>query len=769
MLLFFGFIVAWSHNALAHSPHDDSFDIKPSPNFAVDQSVYGIVRSNFMLSRDGGESWRRVVSGLDHKYILYTFDIAGDGKTLYLASLGDGIYRSDDAGNRWKQANNGLANKVIDVVAIAPQRADHVIAAGATGGLFRSVNGGDSWQEVSGEFGKVTAIAFQPEISAQVFLGDEHGALYESEDSGATWAPIYRPHKEEAITSLAVSSTSSGNAFIVFGTADGKIGRSDNTSRQFSIDWQFPSHEAVVSVVVASESANGRVLYATLWDAGIYTSTDDGLNWTNCSEGLTHDRQSGQLGRPSFSKLAVAKPSDEGQTLFLAGYDGMFRSRDAGRSWQQMETLSTANIVGLAVSPTHASDSTLYLTNWLWGAHVSRNGGESWQSVNDGAVDYLRRNGVTRLFNIIFSPDFANDMTLFTSTWYRFLKSTDGGNSWRQISMVNDDEWTSKHHGLVIAVSADFRDDGTVYVGTHRGVVLKSTDRGETFHKLKDVNNVIGGLVIAPGREQTKLVFVGDSHGVHRSTDGGVSWDFTQLVDNELHFDIVASPVFSAEVAQNWVADQYSQREKEFGIRLSVSPAYVTDQTIFAGTPSGLFKTSDGGESWNRLQISGLSEDSYIESVAVSPDFADERILLVSVRGEGHFRSVDGGETFSSIGDNLVDDQIVLGQFVGMVPKFSGIVFSPSFTIDKAIYGYSGHALLRSVDIGETWEHLRAPEPSWLDIQYVKAKYRYSQIIPGKWYKSKKVWVAIVCAFGVPGYIVFAISKRRRRKKAVPA
>ena len=719
------------------------------------------------MSRDGGESWRRIVKGLDHKHILYSFDVADDGKTLYLATLGDGVYRSTDAGNSWRSANKGLTNKVIDIVAVAPKRADHVIAAGVTGGLFRSIDGGDSWHEVSGEFGKITAVRFHPEMNDQVYFGDNLGALYQSKDAGATWSLLYRA--EAAITALAVTDTPSGIPAILFGTAHGEIVHSNDRSRHFTTEWVFPSQEAVVSIDVASDASNNRTVYATLWDEGVYCSTDDGLNWTICANGLTRDRQSRQLGRPSFSKLAVAISTIDDSILFLAGYDGMFRSRNGGRSWQQIETLSTANIVGVVISRTHDNDSTVFLTNWLWGAHVTGDGGKSWQSMNNGTVDYIRENGVTRLFNIVLSPDYENDRTIYTSTWYRLLKSTDEGHSWRQISIVEDEEWTSKHHGLVIAISPDFRDDGAMYVGTHRGILLKSTDRGETFRVLKNVNNVIGGLVVTPGDAQGKTVFAGDSHGVYRSRDGGKSWDFTQLVDDELHFNIMSSPALPDEVAKNWIADQYSQREKEFGIKLSASPAYTVDRTVFAGTPNGLFMTTDGGESWNHLRSGRLNSDSFVESVAVSPDFANDRTLLVSVRGDGHYRSVDGGQNIVRTGEKLIDDQIFLSHFVGMVPKFPSIVFSPSYAIDRTIYGYSGRVLFRSLDVGNTWERIQAPNPGWFERNYVKGLYRYSRMIPGKWYRSKRIWAVIILTIGVSGFAVFALRKRHRQKTGVPA
>lgn len=101
---------------LAHSPHDDIFDVELSPTYKQDQTLFIIVRGNLLKSEDGGLSWKRSINGLDHKSRLYSLAIFSQfKKTLFLSSLGDGIYKSQDGGVSWRKANQGLEELDIDL------------------------------------------------------------------------------------------------------------------------------------------------------------------------------------------------------------------------------------------------------------------------------------------------------------------------------------------------------------------------------------------------------------------------------------------------------------------------------------------------------------------------------------------------------------------------------------------------------------------------------------------------------------------------------
>jgi photosystem II stability/assembly factor-like uncharacterized protein len=698
-----------------------------------------------------------MVRGLDQKYMLFTFDLAADGNSILLGSLGDGIYKSENSGETWEKSINGLDTLFIDVVAVAPQSPDFAFAAGVKGGFYFSDNFGDSWQPIAGPFGKITAIEFLPAFKDHVLVGDDRGTLYKSTNGGGSWKVLYQTESMGAITAIAVSPSYLDNPVILLGTSAGGLMRLVHGD-SLSVDTTLSlAHQPIMSIAFSPEFEFDGVVFVSSWNDGVYCTKNGGFNWQLCSSGLTRDRQSGLLGRPSFGRLSVSPNFKRDQTVFLASFDGMFRTEDGGRQWRPMETLSSLNIVGVGVSPNHHEDSTIAITTWMWGAYLSRDGGATYQPINRGAIDKPRENFLTRLFAVVFSPDYVADRTLFTSTWWRFLKSTDSGSSWSQIVPLDQPVWTRTHHGATIGVSPNFREDGLVFLGTHTGLILRSSDRGDTFEILKDVENMIGSIAISPYFAEDNTIFVGDTYGVHVSRDAGENWDFSPLVADSLHIDMPVSPAYPRERVEAWKAHQLLQQSKDYAVKLAFSNGFSFDGTAFAGTPNGLFRTQNHGQSWQNLSNHVLEDNVYIETIAVSPNFVQDQTFIISVRGRGHFRSSDGGKSFSEIGIELIKSQKLLGQYVGMIPKFPAIVYSPTYTVDKTIYGFSGPEIFKSVDNGDTWRPLSKPSINW----QTRAWIWYLNNTRGSKRKLKVLVLAVILSVSL-GTIIHRLLQQRR-------
>ena len=69
-------------------------------------------------------------------------------------------------------------------------------------------------------------------------------------------------------------------------------------------------------------------------------------------------------------------------------------------------------------------------------------------------------------------------------------------------------------------------------------------------------------------------------------------------------------------------------------------------KSIFAATPTGLYRSPNGGRAWKSANC-GL-EGCIVLSIAPSPNFADDGVVLVGTESEGIFRSGDGGFTWQS-------------------------------------------------------------------------------------------------------------------------
>jgi hypothetical protein len=202
------------------------------------------------------------------------------------------------------------------------------------------------------------------------------------------------------------------------------------------------------------------------------------------------------------------------------------------------------------------------------------------------------------LLSLAFSPDYANDSTVFAavdagiSYTGGVYKSTDGGETWTQ---VNSGLPYPLAHS--VAISPNYADDSTVFAGTYHGV-YKSTDGGETWTRM-NCYYYVQSVAISPDYANDPTVFAVTDDGVYKSTDGGETW--TQI-------GLINTVVYS----------------------VAVSPNYADDSTVFAGTyPGGVYISTNGGESWTQI---GLI-NTVVYSVAVSPNYADDSTVFAGTSG----------------------------------------------------------------------------------------------------------------------------------------
>jgi photosystem II stability/assembly factor-like uncharacterized protein len=411
-------------------------------------------------------------------------------------------------------------------------------------------------------------------------------------------------------------------------------------------------------------------MWVSTWDTGAYRSDDGGGSFAPKSSGLTTDHQADDLNTPHFGAVLVDETGGE-QILFQPGFDGLFTSTNVGDQWTEVQTQSES-IVGLAVSPDYANDHTVAATTYIKGAYLSNNSGASWRDahVGLGSATTNKYTPMTRMHNVVFSPNYANDGTLFSSTHSVFARSTDRGASW---------ETTRLGTGVAryaVAASPNYAADHIVYAGSAGGEVWRSTGNGAagTWSRLATVGARIRSLVISPDFATAPVLYAGTAAGVLRSIDAGMTW----------------TPTGVTRLAA-----------------LAISPGYPSDGTVFAGTDQGLWVTRNAGATWSRVTNAPLSPSSRIEAVSVSPAFATDRTVLVSIQGRGLFRSTDGGTTFVAIASGLLANNQIVADYEW--PTAAPIQFSPAYAVDRTIFAFTRQNIVRSTNGGATWTVLTLP------------------------------------------------------------
>ena len=223
-------------------------------------------------------------------------------------------------------------------------------------------------------------------------------------------------------------------------------------------------------------------------------------------------------------------------------------------------------------------------------------------------------------------------------------KTKSGGSNWQNIS---DDFFG----GSIGAVTVSEWDPNVIYVGggevtvrgnvSHGDGVWKSTDAGKTWKHmgLKDSRR-IPRIRVHP--RNPDLVYVSalghlfgpnKERGVFRSKNGGETWEKVLYVNDEVGAcDLILDPNNPRIIyASMW--------------RVKRTPYSLSS----GGEGSGLWKSTDGGDTWTDITSSeGLPEGNVgIIGVAISPLNSDRVWALIENREGGLFRSDDGGETWT--------------------------------------------------------------------------------------------------------------------------
>ncbi|MDL2121678.1 MAG: YCF48-related protein [Deltaproteobacteria bacterium] len=690
------FLIFNVSDTFAHSPHDVISILEISPSYDQDETLFIVILNKLLKSTDGGFSWKEIVRGLDNESMLSSIAVSPSfqfDKTLFISSRGDGIYKSQDGGSSWFKVNNGLGNLNIRLLAVSPDyRSDEIVlAAGTKGGLCKSKNGGKSWHQVIDNSIKVTAIAYFSGLKKDhILVGDLKGILYVSTDSGESWRKHFQIPDGGAVTSITVSpNVSSDNTYFVGTEKGGVLKTVDCCASHVALNNGLTAKH-ITSLAISPDYETDSTIFAGAWYEAVFRSDDGGKTWKKYSTGVTTDRQADdpRFKSPHFRDLRISKTFGKDRTIFLGGFDGLFKSTDGGNVWTQMETLSPKPIVGLTLSPGYRNDSTVAIATFFGGAYITDDQGTTWEVINKGLKS-------SRLSDIAFSPNFSSDNSMFTISNFAFYRSTDRGNKWDRIKPSLHKRIRSivcKLYGkffgkpkapreritfpLVIAISPDFVSDSTIYLGTRYKGAFRSVDGGVNWTPIWNANGGwISSLVISPDFSSDRTIYAGVlAQGIYKTVDGGDTWH----------------PIKNLTT--------FAERHQLYSGRLAISPNYGKDKIVFAGTAEGLFRTRDGGKSWQKLEGLAYGGNGLIRGIAISPNFDNDETLIISVKGRGLFKTIDGGATFAEIGHDLITNN----------HSVRLLRFSPAYSIDNTIYG-AGEELFHSTDGGNTWKLIPRP------------------------------------------------------------
>jgi len=288
-------------------------------------------------------------------------------------------------------------------------------------------------------------------------------------------------------------------------------------------------------------------------------------------------------------------------------------------------------------------------------------------------------------------------------------KTTDAGATWHSV-------WNDEPSGSIGSIAVSLSDPNVIYVGSGEGLqrpdlstgdgVYKSTDAGKTWTHLEDLRDgqQIGQVAIDPHDPNRVFVAVeghpfgpNEQRGLYRTTDGGKTFKRVLFVSDRTGASEVQIDPQNPQIV---FAGMWQRQEAPW------------ENGSFGGGEGGLYRSTDGGDTWTRLTGNGLPDQILQVQLTISPS-NPRRIYaeVAPVRGPVWlYRSDDGGDHWvhAPADDTRPEERIGGGDCpVPLVdPKDPDRVYVASIVSWK------------STDAGKTWTALRG-SPGGDDYQNV--------------------------------------------------
>ena len=564
----------------------------------------------------------------------------------------------------------GPAGGTVRALEVRPANPQHLLAAVGAGGIFRSTDGGVSWARTLGlprdTLGfSISYAASEPDV---VYAGTGGGAQ-RSDDGGQTWAPVYD------FTSVSDIEADPYDPDTVFLTN----GAEQQVSFDGGLEWtqvDYPAHGLIaIRDIAAAPSVAGRFYLA---GPGVLARTDDrGGDW--------HVSWSA----PGLTAIAVDR-HDADRLFGVTHSDGVWRSTDAGMTWEQVsnglprgEHGSLLPINAVEIDPV---DGDVIYIGAHQGGRLFRtiDGGEIWAQVPTG----LSRHGVTEIEVEASDPD-----RLIVGFLHDGIgRSVDAGQHW--IRATRGAIGSDVKSLLVVHGS-----NATVLAGTVGQGIFRTTDAGTTWASVGLRGQTVLGL--ASGPSQPDVVYAAASRGLYRSRDAGLTWSRLRALGARHLRDVAVSPVdprILYAIQFEWTYRSLdrgaSWQVVRQGTFMSVTAHPTRARVAYLGSRASLARTRNAGDTWQTLFGGGFYD---VRDVAIHP--RRPWILLAAVDSVGFLRSRNRGVTWKAVAT----------RHLGVTEHAHAIVFDrahPSRAYAAGFDVLNGGAVLRSNDRGVSWHRV---------------------------------------------------------------
>jgi photosystem II stability/assembly factor-like uncharacterized protein len=669
----------------------------PALSQDIDTSLFANLRWRMIGPHRGG----RTVGGCG---------VPQQPNVFYIGVNNGGVWKTTDFGRTWDPIFDDQPTGSIGDVAVAPSDPNIVYVASGEGiqrpdlsvgdGIYRSSDAGKTWTHLGLAAGQqMGGLAIDPKDPDRVFvavLGHPYGpnperGVYRSTDGGKTWEKVL--YKDENTGAVQVTLDPTNPQIVYADLWAGRQGPWENGA------WDGPN-------------------------SGLYKSADGGNTWHQLTQGLPTTAQG--LSRIGFC-IAPSDPSRLYATVEAGANGGIYRSDDAGESWQKLN--SDQRFWGRGddfaeVKADPKNKDIVYTADVVvW---KSVDGGASWNAFKGapGGDDYHR---------LWINPDHPEIMLVACDQGA--IVTVNGGHTFSS--------WYNQPTAQFYHVITDNAFPYNVYGGQQEsgsiGIASRGNDGQITFREWHpvgveeygyvapdplDPNIIYGGKItrydkrtgqvqnIAPEavrsgkyrfiRTAPVLFSPTDPHTLYyagnvlfKTSNGGHSW---QVISPDLSRENWSIPA----TVGIYNTESLAKMQRR-GVIYTVAPSPIDPLTIWAGTDDGLIHvTRDGGKTWKNVTPPGIPDWSKIS--LIDAGHTDAGTAYAAVNGirlddmHPHLvKTHDGGHTWTAIDAGLPDAPI---NVVREDPRRKGLLLAGSETTVSI-----------SFDDGIHWHSLRLNMP----------------------------------------------------------
>jgi photosystem II stability/assembly factor-like uncharacterized protein len=683
-------------------------------------------------------SWR-LVGPFRGGRVTAVSGIAGDPKTYYMGTPGGGVWKTTNGGVTWFPIFDDAHVASIGDLVVAPSDSNTIYVA--TGeqtpgnGLWRSTDAGATWTNIGiRDSSTIPSILVDPKDAGIVYVAavgeitpSDHRGIMKTTDGGKTWRKVYFKDDHHSPTELCFDPNDPLTIYAVL--------------RRLPAPPPDPKNPD-------QKQPEGP-------DSTILKSTDAGEHWLPTGETGLPSEHRGRVG------LAVAAGLS-GKRVFALMHQGLFRSDDAGTTWQQIT--QDPRITGDEYFGRTFADpknpEVVYVMQTS--TYRSSDGGRTfaaWKGTPSGEDDHVLWIAPEDPNRILMGTDQGAVITLdggkIWNTWYNqptgqlyrvvtdrqtpyrlYASQQDSGSvavtSRSDFGMIGYRDWFPTGSFESAFIAPDPLDETLVYSIGWYGVVLR----------MNRVTGQVATIFQPPPNYritwETPLVFSPrDPHTLYygaqfvlKTSDAGSTWE---EISGDLTSNNPAPAAPSAKLSGNGHtlakdANEYTfwpdfvdddadvdadAQNKPRGAVQSIAPSNLDGHLIWAGSTTGLIHVTHDGTTWTDVTpASDLPEHSYINCLEASPHDAstayaavfaahDNFDLLFSPRDLHPYflRTHDGGKSWQKIVTGL--PEVGMARTIREDPGRKGLLFAGTTT-----------GLFVSFDDGDHWQSLQLNLPT---------------------------------------------------------